>query len=110
MNGASGFSPCSIHAPWVTLSFPKVAWLGHVISEGFLELKWELKLEFSLGLNFAGFAKVTTIYSIKEGQPLSLSSVFPACPSQLFIEASLLLFMQSFLETSHHEFSRPPKC
>lgn len=111
-SGAAGlFSPCSILAPRVTLSFPKPAWLGRVISEEFLELRWELKLEFALGLNFDGFfAKVITIYSIKEGQPLSLCPVFPTCPSQLFIEASLLLFMQSFLETSHHELSRPPKC
>lgn len=104
------FSPCSVCAAQVTLSFPKTAWLGPVISGEILELRWELNLEFPLGLNFAGFAKVTTIYSIKEGQPLSLSPVLPACPSQLFIEASLLLFMQSFLETSHHELSRPPKC
>lgn len=94
---------------FTTGGIPKRAWLGPVISEEFLELRWEPKLEFALGLNFAGFAKVTTIYSIKAGQPLSLSCVFPACPSQLFIE-TFLLFMQSFLETSHHELSRPPKC
>lgn len=110
-SGAAGlFRPCSIHAPPVTFSFSEAAWLGPVISEEILEMRWELKLEFALGLNVAGFAKVTAIYSIKEGQSLSLSSVFPACPSQLFIEAFLLLFMQSFLETSHHELSRPPKC
>lgn len=104
------FSPCSVHTPGVTLSFPKTAWLSAVISEEFLELRWELKFEFTLGLNFAGFAKVTTDLQHQEARVLSLSSVPPACPSQLFIEASLLLFMQSFPETSHHELSRPPKC
>ncbi|OWK52396.1 XK-related protein 6 [Lonchura striata] len=55
-------------APRVTLSFPKRAWLGPVISLEFLELRWKLKSEFALGLNFAGFAKGVSTYSIKEGE------------------------------------------
>lgn len=85
--------------------------------ETFLESAPQLVLQllaggFHFGTNLCcvRWVKFLLVPSVKEGQPLSLSSVFPACPSQLFIEASLLLFMQSFLETSHHELSRPPKC